>query len=291
MPRALQSLPMNHNQVEKFYPGIGRTEELSLRVSVGGLVRVLFEHPNDGEWMLALERKATLLDSQKGHVLEVKSQPFGGALRLLDLGALQRQIGDFHFDSEKSQVEQDFRIFIRHSDWEAVRAFCLGHLGSQNDSVLESDPRRELTEEFADALKISLKPDQYTVRVVGTIVEDHPSATEYIHARGYPTARIYRIFEANILDPSLVSAMTENSETCSNQDLYQLALEDSRKGGRGRANGVLNLPFKEITATYLAVPWEARNFPIWFQEHQLDETVAAVLEGLSVPKYQRVDEG
>src|SRR5688500_121371 len=37
--------------------GIGATDELSLRVSVAALVRVLFEHPDDGTLMLAIERK------------------------------------------------------------------------------------------------------------------------------------------------------------------------------------------------------------------------------------------
>ena len=37
----------------KYDPGIGATNELTLRVSVATLVRVLFKHPNNGEWMLA----------------------------------------------------------------------------------------------------------------------------------------------------------------------------------------------------------------------------------------------
>ena len=43
---------------------IGATDELSLRVSVATLVRVLFEHPKNGDLMLALERKATLLEGK-----------------------------------------------------------------------------------------------------------------------------------------------------------------------------------------------------------------------------------
>jgi hypothetical protein len=31
-----------------------------------------------------------------------------------------------------------------------------------------------------------------------------------------------------------------------------------------------------------------RNVAILFEKHQLDETVPAVLEGVTVPKYQRV---
>jgi hypothetical protein len=262
--------------------GTGATDELSLRVSVGVLVRVLFEHPDDGKWMLALERKATLLESETGHVVDVKSQPFGGALRLLDLSALQKQIGNFHFDSEQSRAEQDFRIFIRPLDWEAIRAFCLGHFNQLDDSILESDPTRELAEEVGDALNINLKPDQYILRAVGTIVEDHPSA------RGFPTVRMYRIFEARILDPALAAAMIENSESCTDQDLRELALEDSRNGGHGRSNAVLTVPFKEIDAFYLSIPPDARNTPVLFQSHQLDENVAAVLEDIPVSKYRRM---
>ena len=268
--------------------GIGPTHELSLRVSVGALVRVLFAHPANGEILLALERKATLLKSEDGYSVEVKSQPFGGALQILDPSPLQKRIGGFHFDSEPSRLEQDFRIFIRPSDWEAVREFCLDHIRRPDASVLEADPTRELAEEFADALGIDLEPNQYTVQAVGIIIEGHPSSTEFIHAKGYPTVRIYRIFEARILDSSLASALITNSETCSNSELCKIALEDARHGGLGRANAILALPLSQVTAAYLSVPLESRNTPIWFQDHQLDETVAALLDDVPVPKYRRV---
>jgi hypothetical protein len=266
--------------------GIGPTDELSLRVSVGALVRVLCAHPGNGEILLALERKATLLKSEDGLFVDVKSQPFGGALRLLDPTALQKRIGDFHFDSENSRLEQDFRIFIQPSHWESVQAFCLEQI--RRPSVLEADPTRELAEEFADALRIDLEPDQYTVQAVGIIMEEHPSSTEFFHVRGYPTVRIYRIFEARILDSSLASALIRNSETCSDSELREITLEDARHGGLGRANAVLTLPLNQITAAYLSVRLESRNTPISFQDHQLDETVAALLDDVPVPKYRRV---
>lgn len=268
--------------------GIGATDELSLRVSVAALVRVLFEHPNDGTLMLALERKATLLEEDGRRLVDVKAQPFGGALRLHDLKPLQELIDDFHFDSEESRAEQDFRIFIRPADWETVREFCLGYFSQSDDSVLESDPGRELAEEFADALKISLKRDQYTCQAVSTIVEDQPSIAKNIHARGYPTARMYRIFEARIQDQALASAMIENSENCSDEDLRQRALQDARTGGAGRANGVLIMPSEEINDFYTTIPMGARNQPILFQTHHLDETVGAILERVPVPKYRRL---
>ena len=273
---------MNHN------PGIGATPDLSLRVSVATLVRVIFKHPRNGELMLALERKATLHEAENGGIVEVKSQPFGGAIRIRDLRALRDLIGDFRFDSERSLSEQDFRIFIRPSDWEIVRKFCRQHFSHVDDPVLETEPGRELAEEFADALKIRLEPDQYTQKPVGTIIEDNPAPTENIHAKGYLTARVYRIFEAYISDSILAHIMLTNSESLSDQDLCELALEDAQNGGKGRANAILTLPMKLISDVYLAMPPEKRNAPVLFEMKRLDETVPAVLEGIDVPKYQRL---
>jgi hypothetical protein len=279
---------MNPNLFENFFPGIGPTDELSLRVSSATLVRVLLERPTDGEPMLALERKATFHEGETGQVVDIVSQPLGGALRIHDLDSLQSLLGDFHFDGQESLAEHDFRIFIRPSDWEAVRAFCLRHFDSPDDPILETDPTRELTEEFADALGVELKQDQYTSRAVGTILEDHPTPTKNSHAMGYSTARIYRIFEARILDGDLAAAMIKNSENCSDHDLRELAMQNFRSGGPGRANAMLTLPFKDLRAAYSTILPAARNKPISFHDHQLDETVAAILDGVSVPKYLRL---
>jgi hypothetical protein len=268
--------------------GIGATDELNLRVSVAALVRVLFEHPKEGKLMLALERKATLLGEDGQQFVDVKSQPFGGAIQINDLGALQKRIGNFHFDSPESRSDKDFRLFIRPYDWEAVLHFCLQCFTDPDNTVLESDPGRELAEEFAETVNISLRPDQYTCKPVGSIIENEPSPTENANARGHPTVRMYRIFEAHVLDASLASGMLTNSQTYSDQALHKLALDDLRKGGPGRANGVLALPLGQLTALYSTVSPAARNTSSSFEGHLLDETVAAVLEGVKVPKYQRV---
>ena len=267
---------------------IGSTKNLSLRVSVATLVRVLLEHPKDGELMLALERKATVLAAENGHAVEVLTQPFGGAIRIRDLKKLRNRIGDFHFDSEESRIEQDFRLFVPPSNWETIQRFCLQHLGVADNTVIETGPRRELTEEFADALKIRLRPDQYDLEPEGFIVEEDPAPTWNVNSRGSLTVRIYRIFEARILDNSLSHAMLTNSETCSNQLLQKLALENGQNGGKGRANAMLTVSLEHLREIYLAMPPDARNTRIWFGSHQLDETVAAVLEGVTVPKYQRL---
>jgi len=259
-----------------------------LRVSVATLVRVLFENPTHGELMLALERKATLREIQGASEVHVKAQPFGGAIRIFDPNALREQIGDFHFDSDRSYVEQDLRIFIRPSAWAAAREFFIEHINHVDDPIIETGPERELAEEFADALKITLSPGQYSHKPVATVVEDDPAPTENISAEGVPTVRVYRIFEAHISDTSLAHAMMKNSERVANQDLHKLALEDAQRGGRGRANAVLALPLRRISDAYLARTPGERNTPILVESHRLDETVPAVLEGVSVPRFRRL---
>lgn len=263
-------------------PGVGATETLCLRVSVAVLVRVLFHHPDSGERMLALERRFSLERGAMGSAVQVKSQPFGGALQILDLHPLQERLREFRFDSPRSQAQQDLRLFIRPETWPILRAFCLEQFQRANGSSLEVDPGRELREEFSDALGIELRSDQYTARAVGTVVEDQPSETENVHARGHPTVRLYRIFEAGILDPLVISAMLKNSEACSESDLQELA----RKSPDGRASAILAIPLGQLTAFYASVPPDTRNTPLRFQSHLLDETVTAILEDVSAPKYE-----
>lgn len=269
---------MNHN------PGIGPTSELNLRVSIATLVRVVFKHPGTCEWMLALERIATLRDNK----VEVKNQPFGGAIRILDLDAIHDLIGDFHFDSQRSLTEQDFRLFIRPSSWPVIREFCIQRLNRENDPILETDPTRELVEEFVQALKIHLQPEQYASKSVVTIVQNKATPTENIYAKSIHTVRVYRIFETTITYPALVDAMLKNSECLSQKQLCELAQEDARNGGKGRANAVFVLPLKALTDTYLALSLKERNSPIFLGENRFDETVPAVLEGITVQKYKRL---
>lgn len=259
-----------------------------LRVSVASLVRVLFPHPQTDELVLALERKATVFGDAGQRRVRVFAQPFGGAAQFRDTTLLHNLIGEFQFDSDRSRLENDFRILIRPSDWPSVRQFCLQHLADENDPVLDSNPARELAEEFADALKIDLKPTQYTQRPVGVIVEDQPAPTDNPRALGYNTVRIYRIYEARLLDASLAQTINANSQHISNDDLRELALADLGSGGRGRANAVLALPLKNLTEAYLTLSPEARAASLTCYGHELDPSVLAALKDLPAPNYQRL---
>ena len=282
--RPLLSFQMPENRIETKF-GIGATDRLSLRVSVAALVRVLIQDPANGAWMMALERNV-LDHAETAPAVRVKTQPFGGAIRIRDQRALHNAIGEFHFDSEDSQSEQDFRLFIQSLTWPTVREFCLQEFKKNDNTVLESDPRRELVEELQEALKINVTANQFTYQSVGTIVESEPAPTANIRSRGVPTVRVYRIFEARILDRSLVLAMLTSSQRYSDAELVT---ESLRNGKSGRTSAVLTIPLQEIIQHYMATAPEARNHPIDFQNHQLDETVAAILDDVRVPKYQRLN--
>lgn len=260
--------------------------ELSLRVSVATLDRVIFQSPRDGTLMLALERKATLLEDANRRSVTVRAQPFGGAVRLRNLVALRDLIGDFLFDSERSRSEQDFRILIRPADWGLVKRFCLQHLQNADDPVLESDPIRELVEEFGETLQVNLQPNQYSYQPVGFIVEDKATPTDNIYSRGVATVRLYRIFQVNILDEALCLAMLETSERYSDAALQSLALKNAQNAGRGRANTVLTLPLNLIRDFYLTLLPEQRYALRSVEDHPLDPSVLAILEGVEVPRFQ-----
>jgi hypothetical protein len=201
---------------------------------------------------------------------------------------LQSLLGDFHFDSEPSREERDFRLFIRPTAWGPVREFCLRHWHRMDNAILESDPRRELEEEFAEILGVDLEPSQYTYHAVGTVMEDYPSPSDNSYAREFPTVRMYRIFEAHILDPSLATALLKNSGDCLNDHLRAGAAADFQNGGKGWASAALTLPLQQVSAFYETLLPKERGRPRYFQEHQLDETVAAVLDHVIVPKYEKL---
>ncbi|MFN2122886.1 MAG: hypothetical protein ACK2UP_05235 [Candidatus Promineifilaceae bacterium] len=252
----------------------------ALRVSVATYNQVVFPHPENGATMLALERKAAVLENGRVSVL---AQPFGGGVKLLAPKTLQKIVGEIRFDSERSEQEQDFRILIEPSQWEAVRQYCLLHLQDPNDPELESAPERELVEEFAETLGVDLKPSQYTVAPMGFVLEDHPVRTDNWYARGVATVRVYRIYRVAIVDGNLCQNLVATSQQDSDEMLGRRALEN----GTGRANSVLALPLDRVRKTFLALPPAKRFHPIEVDQHKLAASVLAVLEDIEVPQYLR----
>jgi len=266
--------------------GTGPTEDYSLRVSVATLTRVVFPRLEDGMMMLALENKATLVSQGRSFEVAVHAQPFGGAVRILDVERLWEQSGGFNFDSQRAQEEGDFRVYIQPSKWEAVQAFCHEHLLTGEQSALETNPVRELAEEFHDTLGFHLEAAHYSLQLAGMAVEGQPAPSTNLHASGSPTVRVYRIDHVEIQEPALQALMLINSQKHSTSVLREMALEDVRNGGRGRANAVLALPLEEVRSFYLSLPEDQRGNPQTYSGETLAGNVAAVLDGVQVGKYQ-----
>jgi hypothetical protein len=259
--------------------------EETLRVSVAILNRVLFPNPRNGISMLALERKAVGL---KDGSTRTWAQPFGGAVRIVDGAPLESLIGPIRFDSERSKLESDFRILIDPTQWEALKAYCCRALADPENHELESSPHRELAEEFEEALGMELQEDQYTSRPSGFVIEDRPTPTGNSRARGLPTVRLYRIFEVQIVDQALCETMLASSERYTEEELEALAQQHLQNGERGSAHSVLALPLQAITDAWLAYPPDLRYRNIRVDDHELDESVLAVLEDIQVSQYERV---
>jgi hypothetical protein len=267
--------------------GVGATEELSLRVSVAALVRVLFDGPEDGRTMLALERTATLREIEGRTEVTVRAKPFGGGVRVTNPQALKELIGDFHYDSVRSRREKDFRIQIHQASWEPVKEICRAHLEKTEPDILDSSPERELAEEFEDTLDVRITPDQYHLTPRGMIIEDQPVETDNVRAVGLPTVRIYYAFEAWIEAPQMIAMMQANAARYSDKDLQELARQDARQGGRGRANAILSLGLDDLKDVYRSIPLDRRSGPIRVAGHRIDGNVLAILEEVDQPQYQR----
>ena len=252
-----------------------------LRVSVATYDQVIFPHPEHGTTMLALERKATVL---KDGSVNVRAQPFGGGVKILDSSSLEEMLGELQFDCNRSKQEQDFRILIPPTKWDEVRQYCLRHLEDLADNELESSPVRELVEEFEETLGIDLKPEQFTFQPIGFVIENNPVWTENWYARGFPTVRVYRTYSVQLLDTALCQTLLAASMEVSDQMLGMRALENET----GRANSVVALPLNSVTKAWLALPPELRYRKINVDGYDLDESVLAVLGDVDVPQYQRM---
>lgn len=272
----------NHYEI-----GVGATEELSLRVSVAALVSMLFDSPEDGRTMLALERTATLREIEGRPEVTVRAKPFGGGVRLINPQALKGLIGHFQYDSKRSRRERDFRIQIRPASWEKVKEICQEHLKGTEKGILDSSPERELAEEFEDTLNVRITPNQYHLKPLGIVVEDLPSETDNMRAEGIPTVRIYFVFEARMKASEIITMILANNRRYSDKDLQEMAWKDVQQGGRGRANAILALGLDDLKDVYRSIPTDRRGGPIRVWGHQLDGNVLAILEEVDTPKYQR----
>ena len=256
--------------------GVGATKELNLRVSVASLVRVLIEHPENTKKLVVLERTATVHKMNGKSNVVVKAKPFGGGARIINPEKLEKLIGPFNYDSERSGKEKDFRILIQPESWDKIKQFCEDSPIEKGNEILDASPDRELSEEFKDCINLTINPDQYSLKPLGMIIDDQPVKTESVRAYGFPTVRIYYTFEARIKDQELIRTMLTNSVQYTDDDLRKMALEDAHNGGKGRANAALSLELEVLKNIYASDISGKHNKKINVEDHQLDGNVYAI---------------
>jgi len=261
------------------YPsgGVGPTNTLSLRVSVASLVSVLFQNPENGKTILALERTAILRKNNGETEIIVKAKPFGGGVRLTNPRALKKLIGNFNYDSERSSKEHDFRIQINPDSWKMIIKICNEHWMKIRNEILDPSPERELAEEFEDSLGIQLTPNDYSLRPKGMLVDDKLNETSNVNAPGISTVRVYYLFDAVMKNPEIIQMMLDNSNIYSDEDLKKTVLEDARQGGKGRANAILSVVLEDLQKYYSSLPNDKRSGLISYGEHQLNGNVQTIL--------------
>lgn len=257
-------------------PGIGPTAERSLRVSAATLAQVVFQHPDDGRTMLALEHKAGVVIGDGEPQFWLRAQPFGGAVRLLKPKELSNLLGGFNYDSQRSASERDLRLFIRPSAWDDLVDVCR-RAPDERDPWIDVNPIRELQEEFADALGIELAGDQIAIEPLRTLIERDPTPTANLRAPGRPTARIYWAQRVTVVDRDLTHLILRRSEDQTVAALRQSALANVGPHGRGRANGILLAPLSDVEAAFRTAQPGDRERPLPFEGTWLAGNVAAVL--------------
>ena len=268
--------------------GIGLIDELSLRVSVGALVKVLLENPENGQTMLALERIATLREINGKPEVIVKAKPFGGGVQITNQQALTEHIGNFNYDSERSREEKDFRVMVHPNSWEKIKDICKEHFQDKEKGIIDTSPDRELAEEFKDSLKIKITPNIYNLKSKGIVIENLPTKTDNVRVHSIYTVRIYFLYEAEIISPEIIEMMLTNSKQYSDRDLQNFAFEDYKNAGKGRANAILALNLNELMNKYKSLSIERLNNPVSIEEYKLDSNVLAILNGIDHPKYQHI---
>jgi hypothetical protein len=227
--------------------------------------------------MLALEHVATLQEIEGKQDIKVRAKALGGGVRLTDPQGLAELIGGFHYDSEKSKSEKDFRILINPASWQKVKQICRAQLDKPRKGIIETSPVRELSEEFDDTLHIKVTPDQYLLKSKGITVQEHPVATHNLRAVGFPTVRIYFLYEAHMNDPGIIALMLDSGRRHTAERLRELASQDARQGGKGRANAILTIDLAGLKQFYGSVSKSRAGTIRQYRKHQLDSNVQALI--------------
>jgi hypothetical protein len=119
-------------------------------------------------------------------------------------------------------------------------------------------------------------------------LESGPAPTSNYFAAGAPTVRIYWVYEAVVENLELRRALVALSHSHPVEVLERLALEQYRSGRRGWASSVAVMALGEVVEAFRSLPPGERAKPLPFRQTTLAGNVAAVLDDVDDPRYQRI---
>lgn len=93
-----------------------------------------------------------------------------------------------------------------------------------------------------------------------------------------PTKRIYYLYEAWLTYPGIGKLVLENHNRYSDADLENMALEDARSGGKGRANAIFTVPLADLSDFYRSVQDKQRVGLLNYKGHQMEGNIPAILD-------------
>jgi len=287
--------------------GIGRTPELSLRVSAGVLNRVEMPHPDTGETLIVLEKKLTSRFNKNYAVSnDWILQPLGGSSRLHQPQKLQEVISRFHFEDEWAKENQDFRLYIRPHDLEKVVHFTEYHFENKELDVIRLNAKHEFYEELLECLgtyqkeHTSLKQLIAQISTLFNLTEegfsqavqfkpfDRKKYKDLESLRRLHPETIHRIYNhihhITIHSENISRELLNLQNSLKNADIEDVAERKTRwrnlRNGRPRtyASGLFITPLKKILDHYQNHPKSKRGLINFYEHYPLSENVAQMFE-------------
>ncbi len=287
---------------------IGRTPELSLRVSAGVLNRVEMPHPETGQTLIVLERNLIArLNKNQEFEPNWHLQPLGGSSRLNRPNKLLEIIKKFNFENSWAKENQDFRLYIRPEDLAKVVEFTEYHFEHKETEVIRLNAKHEFYEELLECLGIYQKEHRTLQQLIeqtsnifnlseegleqAIVFEpfDRKKFNDLEHLRHQHPKTVHRIFNhihrIKIKSENIAHELINIGEELTDSVIEEaVALKKSRwrhlhdQDSRTQASGLLITPLTKLLEHYQKHPKKERGIFTHYENYRMTESVAQILE-------------
>jgi hypothetical protein len=232
-------------------PGIGATADLSMRVSSAVLTLCVVPSPEGP--LAILERKVEI--GKKG--LDMRAQPLGGGIAVLNVEALSKITGGFNWEDQKVARERDLRIYVNPDSWTFVRELLTTSFLDTlpGAPIVETTPVRELQEEIGDAAGVEVSESSMNISFAGLVFQD-PGCGAVAAKSSTPTARVFSVFDVVITDPALADTIMREASRPDSELIAEVTRRHEALAGREpthdaerpKLSSLCAIPVKELLA-------------------------------------------